>query len=73
MDSCSKQLNVSSFNKLRSRVLILLMANAPLSGQAFDTGAVRQTSVIKDMSGYSCFEDDNSSESFEFPLDELND
>ena len=60
MDSCSKQLNVSSFNKLRSRVLILLMADAPLSLQAFDTGAVRQTSAIKDMRGCSCYGDDIS-------------
>ena len=51
IDTCSNEFSMSFFSLFLSRVLILLTALAPLSGQALVIGADRATSASSTMSG----------------------
>lgn len=51
IDTYSNEFSMSFFSLFLSRILILLTALAPLSGQALVIGADRATSVSSTMSG----------------------
>jgi len=54
IDTCSNKFSMSFFSLLLSRVLILLTALAPLSGQALVTGGDRATSLSPDFIFTTC-------------------